>query len=343
MATPVELLLGIAPALPSALIGSRFVQRSVRVARALPPIADAIGFECRLRASTGRVDLGVSIPSPRRWLTMSPRIPAWPASWARIAAFFERWRDPRSRLPKWIPFVFFEFDMDDSGASVPVPSTFLSLDAPLRDGSVSGLQRRLPVRAVPELAAATEALRLLLGRRLTRRIGTALRNCFTALSPSAHVLHVGAMLGRPTSALRVSVGLFTDDLHAYLGAIGWRTWSAALEREVRALAPERVHCELDVGARVGSTLGLVLAHAGSSNGDRTWDAVLEDLAVRGLCSRKKAETLLEWPTATTERLGPSGHPHRVERRISHVKVVCDENGATEAKAYITVRAHPVVF
>src|SRR5262249_46402687 len=134
-----------------------------------------------------------------------------------------------------------------------------------------------------------------------------------------------------------------DDLRAYLRAIGWRTWSAELEREVRTLAPERVHCELDVGARVGSTLGLVVAHAGPSNGDCTLGAVLEYLAVRGLCSRQKAETLLEWPTATTERLGPSGRPHRVERRISHVKVVCGENGATEAKVYITVKARPVVF
>jgi hypothetical protein len=240
-----------------------------------------------------------------------------------LRAFDARWKDPRSSIHTWVPFVFLEFDAAEATEVVPTPSIFVALDAPLRNLATN-----------PHLEAAREVTALLLELAPDSPLTQKLEDCFTALPGSGVVLHVGAMLGRPDRALRVSAALPGADAASYLRRLGACDAAEAAVRTVAVFSKWMVRVQIDFdlvpGIRPRIGFGVRPRHA------EQWPALLADLGAAGLARPEKLAGLSTWPGRSSHRVGTASTPILFERTLSHVKLVAEPSGASEAKAYFGV-------
>jgi hypothetical protein len=269
------------------------------------------------------VDLGVSAVSGPLGLFSERGSLGSGHAWNRLRHFDTCWRDSRSLLRRWVPFVFLEFDAAEAEEVEPTPSIFVALDAPLRD-----------LAAHPHVDAACEVAALLLELPPASPLEARLEGCFAALPGSGVVLHIGAMLGRPERALRVSVGLAGAEAAGYLRRLGARDAAEAAARAVADFSKWMVRAQIDfdlapdVRPRIG--FGVRPRHVSQ------WPALLTDLGDAGLAGPEKLLGLSTWPGRSGLRAGPASAPLLFERTLSHVKLVSEPSGPTAAKAYFGV-------
>lgn len=318
-----------------------------RLARALAPIHCA-GFECRLAAGGGRVDLQQRVLAG--WgepgllaATLEARGLAATPPWDRLAAFSRRWEGPGSFLRREVRGCWLEFDRGmefDRGVEFdpPVPSVFLSL-ARLHE-TAADLER--VVRRIVEP---------LVGEALPAPVLASLRRCAGACSGDAGVTDIGVMLSRDAGGLRVVTGhLPRDGVPGWLEAAGWTGDRRELTPALKSLPPaaDPVAVSLDVGARVRPRIGLEYFPESGESG-AGWGELLEHLTGRGLCRPDEAEALLAWPgrihppdaggdwpwtLVVDSILEPARRFSVIERRLNHVKVVCRPGSPPSAKAYL---------
>jgi hypothetical protein len=337
-----DALEGVLPDLPGALVTHPAREALRRLARSVPHLTRQFGFECRLDPDDEVVDFGMAVSASdggREALagrTDDPRLGALTgqeACWRRLRDFALRWSDPDAPLHVWSPFLGLEFDAAAVSQTVPVPSVFVALDAPL-DEAAGGR---------PQLAAAVEAADLLRGG-LSHALEAALESCFEGLPTGARVLHVGAMLGRAQEGLRVSAVLPAPELKGYLSGVGGE---AALEAAQVALAalPHRfptVQVDFDLLPAVSPRVGLGLRPARTEPAD--WEALFAELVALGCASEAKANALVGWiGVGPARRTGANGGWETYRRDLSHVKLVCVPGRAPAAKAYFGVTLAPALF
>jgi hypothetical protein len=278
-----------------------------------PASADSFGFEIRLDQSS-EVDLGLGIKSfgeafisgPGR--TSDPRL-------RHLRTFGASWNSSLS-LRRWVPFVFLEYDAACALDRVPVPSIFVALDAPL-DGTCDA-----------PLGAAITAVSILRGQPLGEELESMLKTCFERLGSEGLVLHVGVMLGRKVSGLRLSVLLPGSRVPDYFSEVGSPEAARCADR-VLATFPRwlrRAQVDFDFDPRIRSRLGFgVRPHFERKD---AWQRLVADLIDAKCCLPEKGLAVLEWPgVSATGR----------KRYLSHVKLVCDGNSVS-AKAYLGVGA-----
>lgn len=310
------------------------------LAGAVPDGANPIGFEVRLAECDGTVDLGAALAAgsdaAAQLAGHEPgdldRLVEASDAWRRLRDFARGWTGDEPLLASWIPFLFLELDSQASRDVVPTPSVFVALDAPVDESPDAGSTA---------LALAREAARHLHGGPLGERLDARLAACFEALPEAGVALHLGAMLGRKSPGVRLSMAMPQDAVPRYLSAIGWSAADDTLDRCLARYEPPRgwAQVDFDVTDSIQPRLGLgyrpVDAHA--------WAELLDRLVADGRCAAPKRDALLAWGGGVTRRLEGYGFPCRMEREVSHVKLSVEAGRPLEAKAYFSVSAKPSFF
>lgn len=274
------------------------------------------------------VDLSVRICRATQARALAERI-ASPA----LRLFLDRWADgtiPHSAVPA----VWLEYDLDRRRAP-KTPIACARLAADLDPGWLT--QRLLPSLCggpVPH------------SRR--RLVGT----CLDALPDGLRPLYLFDL--QPRGAGEVRLELYTEDPSVLAGYLR-RVAPAEATRRVAHLVPlvercDRFHLSIDLGTEVSSRIGLEAAFRHLPQRDPRWRELCVDLVVEGLCSRDRAEAVLDWPgydsiwTALDRWPGgdgarggrPGGH---AVRSLSHFKLVSSSRDPA-AKAYLLFQHVP---
>jgi hypothetical protein len=311
------------------LICARARSDLLRLARTVPPVAQTFGFECRLTPEDDRVDLGIGVSALRGApdLTQIGVRGRWPhlerdERWLRIGRLACAWTDRGTPLNTWASFLFLEFDEESAAAATPIPSIFVGLDSPIEGSSA----------ASPELQAAREAASLLApdDESASDRLGHA----FACLPSGSRALHVGVMLGRSHPSIRLSVLLPGSEAAPYLRRLGHLAASELALKAREDLAGLREHAQLDFELGPGPTDRIGFGLQPDVQGTAAWPALLERLSKSADLSAPKCAALLRWPG--TSRL----NGWSLQRELSHVKLACSNDGASQLKAYFGVTPLP---
>ena len=337
-ATLAELVSVVAPHLRPALVAPEALAAVRRVARRSPPVPWA-GFETRLAPGATRVDL-------QQGFRLAAGDAARLADWLQaepggdhespIATFCRWW----AGSPALFPYIVLEHDVEGNGESAS-PGVFLRLTKDRKPGD--------------DLERVEQALELLREAPLRSAARRSLAVCFDACPDGAEVSHIGVMLGRAETRLRVNIrGLPVGGMSSYLDAVGWSPANggvAALATELIAYADRVILC-LDVAGDIGPRVGLEAALDPQPSRRARWAALVRELVRKGLCDAAKGESLLAWPGRSTPVDGGKPWPSSLvtsslsqpasrfgvlRRYLSHIKFTVDERGALEAKAYLGFR------
>jgi hypothetical protein len=331
--------------LPAALVSRAGRRRLKAMAAALPDCGESLGFECTLTKRAAYADLGVSVTptsgGPSALLAKSdPKLDELikrDDRWRQLQNFIALWSDEASLLKQRVPFVFLEFDADTDPAAVPVPSIFVALDWQVQEMDRHAADpASAAVFAVDEVEKILQPLR---GERLDARRRQMLLRCFETLPAGGLALHVGAMLGRPQRAVRLSMVVSRRDSASYLANLGWRAGLATLQGMLERYAPladfehpaAHVQIDFDVDSEVGERIGVSLRPHEESG----WPALFDALVAERLCTPAKRDALLAWPGMTFDWFSGMPRPHLVRHYISHLKYACTSD-ARAAKAYFGV-------
>ncbi len=323
------------------LVCEQRISALTAIAGTLPPVHRA-GFECRLSDHDDRVDLQQGILStdgePSRLVDFLGDAGAPGAAWERVHRFAQRWATPGDVLHDAVSELWLELDMAITAGPrpVPEPSVFAVLDPSRLDRALSGAQA---------------VLQTLLDDEQARSLGPVVTRLHRECSGPARVSHIGLMLGRRSAALRVHISeLPLRDLHPYLQRIGWGGDAASTEALARTLLDHGdllVLC-LDIVGELTPSAGLECFFAQRHGLDPRWRTLLERLTTLGLCAPEKAEALLRWPGSVTpiddharwpddllvqSLIRPPDVLGAIDRRLSHVKLVCPPDAPPAAKAY----------
>jgi hypothetical protein len=307
-----------------------------RLARHLPAVATA-GLELRLDGEPV-VDLQQRIRSPlevarlQRWIasvvaTSGRSDPAWECVRRTCEIGFG---------VLGIEEVWLEFDdADHDGASPP-----LSMFVKLVEGTVTatgeGMHRVLDGVAAPSSDAQRAAM----------------LRCITACGPGARVTHLGLMLGRPGTPVRLIIdGIGHGDIDGFLSRSGWPGSSAAAQHTANQLSVhvDRIRLTVTIADGLTEEVGFECFVGGSDVADPRWRGGLTQLTEMGVCLPSERDRLLTWPAALTpasvsgtwpeslivEALARGGQRAGwIDCRISHVKVVLAASRPLSAKAYL---------
>jgi hypothetical protein len=334
--------------LPASLVPPECVPRLWRIASSLVPIPKLrIGLECRLGTGAETVDIQQGIYAtngePVLLAEQVGRLLALAEGplqliWSRVSTFIAAWRDQSEPSFAEIDEFWMEFD-DPASAAYAAPSVFIGL-------------RRNPSQEATRSAVET-ALELLLGEPLNPSVREHLASIFEACNDHAFVRHVGLMLSRKDTVVRVNVSdLRCDQVDTYLNRVGWtdrRDQLSAIFLGMYSLVDLITFC-FDIGERLSSNIGLECFLEGRSP-DRRWKGVLDELVVRGLCTTEKREALITWPRQVDPATSPVPWPAAligaslcrpvdqfsvIVQHLNHIKISLQANGAVEAKAYFGI-------
>lgn len=307
--------------------------RMVSVARNLAGCAHG-GFECRLAFDDDRVDLQVNLKPGH------PALPSCPQThgfWERLETFQADWSLDSSQARRTVRSVWLEFDLDRTGAALPVPSVFFTWHP----------GRRTPEQIVPPVAS-------LAGQAIGVQAAGAVRSLVGALPSTARLSHLGVMLSRPGAPLRLNIeGVDGASLFPFLRAAGWPGHEAGLQRVMEMLAPlcSSMALALDAGPDgLEASIGLECDPGCDSSdpSEAAWP-LLEELCQRALCTRGKAAGVASWRGVTWRGWHREVWPPELEwpdrffaataesaflRYLNHIKVTLRADGRVVAKAYL---------
>jgi hypothetical protein len=302
----------------------------------LPAVACA-GMEVPLRGD-GPVDLQQRIRSASevdrltrhlQRLTGSDHLPP-DSAWRRLPALC------RSQLVNGhFEDLWLELDNTDRAGTPPV-SIFGRMPAALpRASRASAIEGVLAACGVDSSAAQRAAL----------------ARCLEACPPEGRPSHLGVMLGRPGTPVRlVFDGIDRDGFSAFLARAGFPGSAAAAQRCADALFAnvDRIRLALTLGECLEPVLGLECFVGRPGESDPRWRCALDLLVRKRLCSRELRDRLVAWPAVLTPDTATGDWPHALvmdalarspreigwlECRISHVKVTLAGDRPRSAKAY----------
>lgn len=305
-------------------------------------------FECRLGAKDARVDFhqcllaGDGEPQALADQIATTQLNGH-ETWQAIAQFCGHWSDPESEFGKVINNVWLEFDVPASLNDAPVPALFLTFG-----GEQSGERSLSRYRAI-----ANDALGILLTKPTSEQMLANVYRCAEQCPLGVGITHLGLMLSRPGSPLRLNVkGLAPDQLAGYLVAIEWpgSVEEATMHHAQLAAQVESLVVCLDVAETVSPNLGFECFTAKQQDGRAQWVPFLDWLVVQELCSPEKRGALLAWSgliaadacqglwpedLIVQSLLRPPTDLSLFTKRISHVKVSLAPDGRLEAKGYLS--------
>ena len=340
-----SLLEGCRSLFPPELVGDGSWARLLDRARRLPrSVSDSpFGFEFHLGKPSPEADLCVVARAgsdlSRHYVAEGARAePGSPAA-ALAAGLREQAASPDSYLARSVAGLILEYDLAGLAPDRPSPPPGIFL-APRRDapGSRDGIfEHRDPAGLLAALAAAV-------GWNGYEDVIGAVERIYAALPEGGYLLQAGALPARSPRMFRLLLaGIAQAEVPALLERLEWPGLAGAAADALASMGDlvAYVIVSLDVDARgPGPRLGLELYRPWKwSAVDRTgWRPFIARLVERGWCLPAKAEGLRRWPGA--ERLLGGARLCFVRQGINHVKVVVEQGGRTEAKAYVGMEVRP---
>lgn len=299
--------------------------RLERMATHLPAVATA-GLEVSL-AGEDSVDLQQRIQSESE----VSRLTRWIG---RTASQDPAWR----RLEAALPVI--ADDVDEFWLELDAPAEDIAVEPPL---SVFVRLRQSSATAVAKILDA-------FGMHLSSGRLEALRRCLEGCDARTRLSHLGLMLGRTGSPLRLIVeGAAPDDMMVLLDRWGWPGPRESTARWIDRLFvhADRVRLALTLADTLMPDIGLECFVGEPAANDPRWRCLFDLLAQEGLCTPGRRDQLLAWPAALTPLSSPQWPealiadallrtdpaPHWLDCRISHAKVILAAGQPARAKGY----------
>jgi hypothetical protein len=256
-------------------------------------------------------------------------------AWSSVAELAELWNKKGPVDNVWL-----EFDL--SGETPFVPNVFFQPVYDARDHN-----------QLHDILSKTG--RLLLGCRISEELADSLKRCVVALPERARIFQVGAMRARPSYGLRLCVDeIYLDRILFYLEQIEYpgdldfvRKTFIALQRRTDAYA-----LHLDLAPRVKARIGLECyldPRPPNAHQQMRLEQLLAFLVEAGMCSKRKASGIAQFPGAADDRrhatqwppnlrkmAGFLGRSSIFQRRLHHIKITWDASNTLQAKAYLAV-------
>lgn len=284
---------------------------------------DFLGFEARLGAADGATDCALNLTAAALPWLLHGASPVG-AEWDRIRAFLRLWQDSAALPGRDLTRVWLEFDQ----AAAPALLPNLMFGYWPRRHEALRTRRWLVDRAIPAALGAPlpAGTRKLLERGLDA-------------SAAADDFQIGLMSARAMPAVRLCVfDLPPADLPDLVAAIGWTGNVARLAALIEAFRPHAdfVGLHFDLAAQALPRVGIEPGFAASSwqrqpHLEPRWAGQFDVLQREGALSEAKRAALLAWPGH--DRLIVEGRPTALLRGLSHVKLVLNGDGSSEAKGY----------
>lgn len=281
------------------------------------PRCPTAGFECRLGLDTAATDFQIMVPTsaePFLGLSGSSRVGH------HVLKAREKMRNPHGALVQHSLAFALEFDVPPGSETPRPPAAF----ATLRSSSGRDPESLASVAACIRGEVASAALRRTLSR------------CVSACPPGADIRHLGAMLSRATSPLRVNFNRTSPSaVGTLLERLGWTGDMQAFDAMLQPLAAEcdfiAVACDFDpeLSPRVGIEL---FNHPGPS-GKPTWHQLAAALQNVGLCTEDQRNALNRW-CGVSRSCDGADLPLPQVRFLSHFKLVVTPHTEPAAKAYV---------
>ncbi len=251
------------------------VRQVQALADTLLPIPRAL-LECHLGDPALPLDVSQCVfPPERDWFAAFARTRT---GWQVIAAFAGEWQNPASLLAGGIENVWLEFDTGRS----PLPGVFLKLRE-AGDGQPY----------VDQWQIAETALNILLPAYHQNA-----RRCFDIAGDVGIVTHIGVMLSRPSTAVRLNVAVESAAAaQDYLRATGWPGLPPPLAETFEQVFEYAQHpiLTLDAGEVISPRIGLECVPGHRYILDDGWERFFDFLLERSLCSPKQVAALRAWP------------------------------------------------
>jgi hypothetical protein len=302
-------------------------------AQILPASAIA-RFECRLGANPSRLDSQVRLPC------LGQNLPDWvltTPTWQFVQNFYRTWALPNSSLRSAIEHVGIEFELKEPLPQLPVPWLCLQFNSKTALGT-AGLVQILQ----------------LLNNSVSPLLAAHLQCCVEALPAGAMISHLGAIPAHSLNSVRLNVkGILPGQLADYLCHIGWQETAHlvsidSLNASLSGLA-DSISLSFDVGDVLRPQIGLKCFLNQQPYHPRRWEALLDYLIERELCTLTQKYALLNWTGFSQSSPVPDRCPSQLSlsngrfdagtinlfsKWISHIKVLYQPDQALEANAYL---------
>ena len=197
-----------------------------------------------------------------------------------------------------------------------------------------------------------EGIGTLLGGPLRAETANCLDHLLGILPVRASIFAAGLMLARSSSDVRLSIkNLSSSDIADLLNKTRGRAIRESAEAVMASVQPcglGSLGLSIDVGPEVGPNIGIECYAGSGPEEPEAWRPLLTMLVEGGLCRPTLGDGLMSMPPAVrVSGLPPpwgDGHPlsgfasrnPELAIRLHHVKIVVNETGVAQAKAYIGV-------
>lgn len=252
--------------------------------------------------------------------------------WKNIYRFCSEWRNRESILSTHISDLWFEFDDLELKNVLPRPCLFFS---PI------SLNRKKTPDITGNIPWLFDTLAMLFGSSLDTPIIRNIKNCIEELPGNGAIFQMGAMLPRKQESVRLCTVMPIKDYPTFLQNIGWRGSFDYLITLLESLArlADGIFVDIDIWEEISPKAGIECVYRESKSPNREQENIdlkrlLDYLTGLNLCTKEKAELLMEW---INEPLEECEDGNVVKRSLSHIKVVLHPDNAIEAKAYMLQR------
>ncbi|UQA57517.1 hypothetical protein [Polyangium aurulentum] len=232
--------------------------------------------------------------------------------------------------------MWLELDSDELTRGRLMPSVLLCVDPSLLQGagSLDAVGHRFDDCA-PSLQAALSALS---SEPLAPEARADLQRCFEALPAGGRIVHIGFMVTRHPTVLKLFAAMDKEQVLGYLDAIRWpgSLAEAASLIDTFGAGPDTFRVDLTIGAGLLPRLGLEFASRRGADPERR--ALIDRCVEQGLCTPEKREALLSWSGSTREVIPGYARPVRLSRWLD-LKIVHRPPEPREAKAYLGFMFH----
>lgn len=321
-----------APRLPEQLVPPARLTPAMRVAAHLP--GDCLGvLEIRLGADGAGepVDLSIQVTEPRQAQDILARVPT-----LRLQASLSEWAARRISTDE-IPSFWLEYDAEGLGVvnpaagQIPEPMLLVQLSSAVR-------ARWLVDEYMPAFLGFTPP---------ARQIARAVR-AMQRLPPDLRPLYLFGLSSRGSDAIRIdTVGTTAAGVGQFLRGVISDEVARRAEAALPLLADaERVHFSFEVTPDgFGARVGMEGSYRRQPAREPGWQALLDRLVARDLCTPAQRDAILSWPghdTARTAATWPGDStgaplPGTCVYGLSHVKLAMSPERPLQAKAYLIAK------
>jgi hypothetical protein len=320
--------------LPAELVGGDERESCRALALRLPAAVTSCYLECRLDARR-RVDFLVLFRNKLSTLEglEARHARAAPHSASGLNLGLARgWAREDTALHD-VPFVWLEYDLDERfDAEAPAASPSVGLER----GYSLGPSVRRQIDRPAALRRARGAIDAVVSVERRERVAVEVARCTATLPASGALIYLSEMNTRSPSVTKLYVSLSKHDVPEYLRAIRWPGDLARVEailKQFYAPIAKTVFLDVSIADSVLARIGFAFSQLHASEMDH-FDPAWQWLEAPGVDPGKK-RALIAWPgDATMKRDGFS----RVRRWVD-LKIVCNEEGALETKAYLGYAPH----